>query len=1417
MSLRHFRKKLDSARFNYDALESKRLLSVNTISPEFQVPADFSHLDFEDSRTVLLPDFPANFLWLQEDSTVSKIEILPKNEQFDPRSFTRFGDQYVFEAGDKYWITDGSVQGTQRISPELVSETQGVLLGQERLFVDRHGLQLGQQILDRQFTEGQVIAAERIDDHIAFLINDEGSRRLYLTHVPPAGVWPAPSKFITTAGQGADLAKLNNRFYFANGDLRAIDPVSGASIKLESFGAEKVVAFEGEIFFTGANQETSQIGVWTTRSITGNVELALDTSEIFGDVWLPSVSLDRSNSGAQLILKNSTRNPTELWAYESAQWTSVVSDATDLILHDQEILFHHSEPQPGFYRAGLDGQSPELLIATDLPVTRLQGISGNRLTFTVENETWVTDFTEEGTQPRPVFEDELVSEQTYLVHEDNLYVFSKVGRSFTRNTHVWRYNFSSGDTTLIGEYIRGAGGPVIFNNQLHFLYAINLTELAFARYDSDTNETSIVFTANYGNSVILERWETASPGVYYSESGRDIFRWDLNTNSSRKVPISTNYWTSRNDSLVYRIGDSVRLYDGVTNSTVPLRAGRLVGIDESQGIAYYATDEKIWRTDGTLEGTVDVHVFSQPQDVDYRYYGLTSEGRFYFAEDSVVWVSDGTPNGTRSLGVGMGSIQANLVHSDGFDFFFSGRQFIRTDGTSKGTEVLQELEVSVESLSIYDNLFIFTSPFDSNDRLLVSDGANTPILLGEFDSVSDLKTTDEGVIFNVTQRFTRTSSSVPSSWITDGTVLGTRKLFDHHLGIVKTRGDGTYIFEKDDNSVFNGGFLEGSIPASESSIIVNNTNDTGPGSLRHAIELAEAMPGRDVIRFNLPANSVIRLDAPLPDIRDSVSISYFYEAMTTHTSASLEIDGSETENASGLRVFADNVVIQGLGFSNFDGDGILVYQGSDVRLSSNNLSSNGRHGIRAFHSPRLEILGNQISENQKNGILLTGPNLDGIIYDNEITSNSNGIAVKASFNNIFRNVVEGNRRNGIGIFDIFGYSNVIQNNTISENGHHGIYNIADKTRIVTNRLWDNTLNGVYLKGADANRIESNSLLSELSTPEGLGGIRVIGSSDLLVTGNRISDSQTSAIFIGGRKSIAPIVANNRLSWGDGLGANGLVLNGATNGYVADNQIYANEGGGIYIQGSMTHHLLESNYVGFFSFSSTSNSNYGLLVASDGNAFVENQFLNADRNVIVYGNDNEFYRNWFGTNEFESQNVEAGFQVFLGSDASRNQIVDNVFANGFVGIRNRSASTSNLFSRNEMRDSIRFGIDNGSYRLDPSDPGDADNGPNRMQNHPNLASASLSDSLLSIRYSVDTAPANSTYPLTIEFFLASSDRVGEVFLEADLFTESDFLLGTEKLFEIDLGDLEFPVDSRVVATATDADGNTSEFSFEVAIQ
>ena len=177
-----------------------------------------------------------------------------------------------------------------------------------------------------------------------------------------------------------------------------------------------------------------------------------------------------------------------------------------------------------------------------------------------------------------------------------------------------------------------------------------------------------------------------------------------------------------------------------------------------------------------------------------------------------------------------------------------------------------------------------------------------------------------------------------------------------------------------------------------------------------------------------------------------------------------------------------------------------------------------------------------------------------------------------------------------------------------------------------------------------------------------------------------------------------------------------------------------------------------------------------------------------------------------------------FGVLTGSSAGSNRIggsnpeTGNTIAfNGLDGVAIVDG-TGNEIQSNSIFSNEDLGIDLESDGVSSNDAGDGDTGANNLQNFPEIALAGIDDyGDLLVQYNVDSNPTNSTYPLNVQFFQSDPGGEGQTYLGDDSYTTTDYNqgyrlanLGNAAGFEIILGD-------SIVATATDANGNTSEFS------
>ena len=188
--------------------------------------------------------------------------------------------------------------------------------------------------------------------------------------------------------------------------------------------------------------------------------------------------------------------------------------------------------------------------------------------------------------------------------------------------------------------------------------------------------------------------------------------------------------------------------------------------------------------------------------------------------------------------------------------------------------------------------------------------------------------------------------------------------------------------------------------------VVTNTNDSGEGSLREILEIANSTPGKDTIQFNIPTNDpgynpvtggfTIRPLSALPAITDAVII----DGTTQPGFAGkplIELDGSNAGNANGLTISAGNSTVSGMIINRFVGNGISLatndgniiknnYIGTDI-TGTQNLGNSG-YGVFISTSELNKIGGEATGEGNTIAFNLGGVEIQAGSTNNSILSNS---------------------------------------------------------------------------------------------------------------------------------------------------------------------------------------------------------------------------------------------------------------------------------------------------------------------------------------------------------------------------------------------------------------------------------------------
>ena len=152
---------------------------------------------------------------------------------------------------------------------------------------------------------------------------------------------------------------------------------------------------------------------------------------------------------------------------------------------------------------------------------------------------------------------------------------------------------------------------------------------------------------------------------------------------------------------------------------------------------------------------------------------------------------------------------------------------------------------------------------------------------------------------------------------------------------------------------------------------------------------------------------------------------------------------------------------------------------------------------------------------------------------------------------------------------------------------------------------------------------------------------------------------------------------------------------------------------------------------------------------------------------------------------------------------------NLIAFNRNGIR-ADSDVRNAFRRNRIFSNDLLGIDLAPTGVTTNDAGDADTGPNNLQNYPVITNVNAQSSSVTIQGTFNSA-ASQTY--TLEFF-------GNTAVDSTGFGEGRNFLGTTNVSTDGSGNATFNVNFTVniattgtwiTATATDSNNNTSEFS------
>ena len=361
-----------------------------------------------------------------------------------------------------------------------------------------------------------------------------------------------------------------------------------------------------------------------------------------------------------------------------------------------------------------------------------------------------------------------------------------------------------------------------------------------------------------------------------------------------------------------------------------------------------------------------------------------------------------------------------------------------------------------------------------------------------------------------------------------------------------------------------------------------------------------------------------------------------------------------------------------------------------------------------------------------------------------------------------------NQGNGVWIYE--SPNNTIADNLISGNKDNGVEVVGDSAK--GNRIQGNLVGtdkdgslavanggaGVFLNGAPENAVGG--------TEAGQGNvISGNGGSGVKINGSGADDNTVQGNYIGVNRYLTAGLPNGDDGIFIGEGASGNQVGGTAEG--AENIISGNSSDGVEINGTgTTGNAVQGNYIGTLSDGVTriGNQGNGVYIAAGAGQNTVGGVITPTANVIAF-------------------NGGDGVYVALG-----------------IG---------NLIRYNAIYSNAGLGIDLGLNGVTPNDEGDPDSGANGLQNFPLLTSLVISNGVATVEGMLNST-AMMTY--TLEFFAnAACDPslhgegqrlVGAITVTTDASGNATFVFTPTAT----ISDAE-----KVVATATDPNGNTSEFS------
>jgi hypothetical protein len=565
--------------------------------------------------------------------------------------------------------------------------------------------------------------------------------------------------------------------------------------------------------------------------------------------------------------------------------------------------------------------------------------------------------------------------------------------------------------------------------------------------------------------------------------------------------------------------------------------------------------------------------------------------------------------------------------------------------------------------------------------------------------------------------------------------------------------------------------------------VVTDPADSGPGTLRQAILDANAAAGADSISFDLPGEGAVRTIRPLaalPEVTGQTTIDG-----KTQPGASVELDGSLAgPDANGLTVSGVSSIIRGLVINRFSAHGVSLQGGNDIRLQGNYIGTdaagnvdlgNGGAGVRVVAGAvlgdyNLPASGNVISGNGLAGVwrppggslragALTllgnriGTNAAGdraVPNDGDgVLAESGEVVIGAGFAAATRNVISGNRGNGVRLAaTATGFASITGNYIGTDasgaapigNGENGVLGLGGRPMVRGNVISGNGVNGIRLAWPGGGTVEGNFIGTNAAGTAALGnardGIVIEGTSAAVGASARVlpvtlGTAGGNLISGNGRHGVSVWDTETRLVSGARIQGNFIgtevtgtaaIGNAGSGVYVAARDDVYGQVGGNLISGNRGDGVTIAPGVQSARYPSAtviSRNRIGIGLSTGRPPTPPPALGNGGNGIAIHDSGGSVGGNVIAYNSGAGLLVTGpGSVVGVGGYPLGPNSID---ANGGLGI--------DLSSTPGAADGVT-----------PNDAGDADEGPNHLQNFPTVTFATSGASGSKIGYSFDSEPA-----------------------------------------------------------------------------